>query len=79
MHSYLTPKEVSDRYKGSITVKTLANWRTKKSGPKWTKIGGKILYRLDHILKWEETRTASSHLLCLVAALVSSLLVFDIA
>lgn len=57
MQPYLTPQEVSERYKRKISVKTLANWRTKKLGPKWTKIGGRILYRLDHVIDWEKTRT----------------------
>lgn len=70
---YLTPHEVSARYKGQISIKTLANWRVKKIGPTWTKIGGRILYRLDHILAWEKGRTAASMLIVSAGALPGKL------
>lgn len=57
MTEYLTPQELAARYKGSITVRTLANWRSTGHGPKFTKIGGRVLYPLDAVIEWEKSRT----------------------
>lgn len=57
---FLTPKEVSDRYGGRIAIGTLANWRWAGTGPTFSRIGGKILYRLDALEEWERKRTVSS-------------------
>lgn len=57
---FLTPEEVVARYKGRISVKTLANWRTKGGGPEYTKIGGKIMYCMNAVVNWERRRTYGS-------------------
>lgn len=54
---YLTPAELIDRYKKTITIRTLANWRSIGEGPKYTKIGGRVLYPLDGVTSWEASRT----------------------
>lgn len=56
---YLTPTELAARYKGRITVRTLANWRSTKNGPRFTKIGGRVLYPVDAVIEWEKSRTQS--------------------
>lgn len=56
MEGYLTPKELALRWKGTITEKTLANWRSQGDGPTYTKIGGRVMYRVVDVLKWEESR-----------------------
>lgn len=54
---YLTPKELSARYKGRVTEKTLRNWRSKGVGPPFTKLGTKtILYALVDVERWEQER-----------------------
>ncbi len=58
--TFFTPEELIARYKGRISVKTLANWRTKGGGPEYTKIGGKIMYTLAAIVEWERRRTYGS-------------------
>ena len=50
---YLTPKEVEERYR--IKVGTLANWRSQKKGPPYTKVGG-IKYPVDEFEKFIEER-----------------------
>lgn len=50
---YLTPEEVSARYKGKITTKTLANWRSAGKGPAFVKVGGRILYSIAGLLHFE--------------------------
>lgn len=54
---YLTPAELVDRYKRTITIRTLANWRSTGEGPRYTKIGGRVLYPLEGVKQWEESRT----------------------
>ncbi len=54
---YLTPEDLVERWRGKITLRTLANWRSGREGPKPTKIGGKVLYRLDAVEAWETSRT----------------------
>jgi hypothetical protein len=57
MEGFLTPKELASRWKGTITEKTLANWRSQGDGPPYTKIGGRVMYRLADVIKWENSRT----------------------
>lgn len=53
----MTPAEVSRRYSDRVTVRTLANWRWAGNGPKFTRIGGRILYDVEELKKWEDRRT----------------------
>ncbi len=53
---FLTPQQVADRYKGAISVRTLANWRSIGQGPDYVKIGGKVVYPSDALLIWETSR-----------------------
>lgn len=48
---------MSDRYGGRVSVRTLANWRWAGTGPKFTRIGGRILYDLNELVQWEDKRT----------------------
>lgn len=54
---YLTPTELVQRYRCSITIRTLANWRSTGEGPRYTKIGGRVLYPVDAVKTWEDSRT----------------------
>lgn len=57
---YLTPGELSARFRGEISVRTLANWRVLGTGPKYTKIGGRVLYPIAEVQAWEAARTVNS-------------------
>lgn len=57
---YLTPDELSARYHGRIAIRTLANWRCLGGGPKFTKVGGRILYSMVEVMAWEKARTVES-------------------
>lgn len=50
---FLTPAEVVQRWSNAVTVGTLANWRSKKSGPPYQKRGSRVLYPADQLEKWE--------------------------
>ncbi|MNN61775.1 hypothetical protein D3C81_1770280 [compost metagenome] len=57
---FLTPQELSDRYEGRISARTLANWRTQGNGPPFSKIGGAVLYPADRLSEWERRNTVNS-------------------
>jgi hypothetical protein len=57
---YLTAAELSERFRGKISVRTLANWRCLGIGPRYTKIGGRCLYPIDEVIAWERARTVDS-------------------
>lgn len=50
---FLTPDELVNRWHGTIGKGTLANWRAKKRGPAYVKIGGRVLYPLEQVEAWE--------------------------
>lgn len=54
---YLTPQEVSDRFEGRVSVRTLANWRSLGTSPPYRRIGGRVLYPADELEKWERENT----------------------
>jgi hypothetical protein len=51
---FLTADEVSERYRGEISVGTLRNWRSMRVGPAFVKIGKGILYPIDQLEAWDE-------------------------
>ena len=50
---FLTPRQLTDRWRGAITTGTLANWRSKGLGPNYVKLGGRVVYQLDQVEAWE--------------------------
>lgn len=56
--NYLTADEVTERYRGTVSARTLANWRSLKIGPKFIKIGKAVLYDQADIDAWDERNTA---------------------
>lgn len=51
---FLTPEEVSERYRGGVSVGTLRNWRAMKIGPSFVKIGKAVLYPIGDLEAWDE-------------------------
>ena len=54
---YLTQDEVADRYRGLVSVRTLANWRSARRGPRYVKIGKTVLYDEAELDAWDERNT----------------------
>jgi hypothetical protein len=52
--TFLTPEEVAERYRGSVSLGTLRNWRAMKIGPSFVKIGKAVLYRVDELEAWDD-------------------------
>ena len=51
--AFLTAEEVVDRYRGQLTAGTLANWRVRRIGPDYVKIGKAVLYPLVALEAWD--------------------------
>jgi hypothetical protein len=51
---FLTPEEVSERYRGGISVGTLRNWRAMRIGPTFVKIGKAVLYPTTELDAWDQ-------------------------
>lgn len=52
--TYLTPEEVAERYRGTVSVETLRNWRSLRIGPTFVKIGKSVLYPLSALDLWDQ-------------------------
>jgi hypothetical protein len=53
-NKFLTAEEVSERYRGEITVGTLRNWRAMRIGPAFVKIGKAVLYPVGELDAWDQ-------------------------
>ncbi|PSJ56289.1 helix-turn-helix transcriptional regulator [Pseudaminobacter soli (ex Li et al. 2025)] len=51
---FLTAEEVSERYRGGVSLGTLRNWRAMKIGPSFVKVGKAVLYPIDELEAWDE-------------------------
>lgn len=56
---FLTAEEVSERYRGSVSIGTLRNWRAMKVGPTFVKIGKAVLYPTDELDAWDQKNTVT--------------------
>jgi hypothetical protein len=50
---FLALEEVVERYRGQISVCTLRNWRSMRTGPSFVKIGKAVLYPLQELNRWD--------------------------
>ena len=53
--SFLTPEELAARW--ILTTGTLARWRRKGIGPKYSKTESGIFYKIEDIESYEDSRT----------------------
>ena len=56
-NKFLTPAEVSARYRGEISVATLRNWRSMRIGPAFVKLGKSVLYAIEELDRWDKLNT----------------------
>ena len=57
---FITPQQLSDRWEGRISARTLANWRSAGMAPPFVKIGGAIVYRREDVESYENRNTVNS-------------------
>ena len=50
---YLQPRELAERWRGVVTLSTLDNWRSQNRGPRFVKIGGRVLYPVAEVEAYE--------------------------
>lgn len=50
---YLTPRELLERWKRTVSLSTLNNWRVANKGPAFVKIGGRVLYPVKDVVAFE--------------------------
>jgi predicted DNA-binding transcriptional regulator AlpA len=51
---WLSRSELADRY--GLPVKTLAQWASKGTGPRYARMGRHVRYRLSDVIAWESGR-----------------------
>jgi hypothetical protein len=51
---FLTAEEVSERYRGSISLGTLRNWRAKRIGTAENKRGKQVRYPIEELDSWDQ-------------------------
>jgi hypothetical protein len=56
---YLTAEEVSERYRGAVSVGTLRNWRAMRVGPAFVKIGKAVPYPIAELNAWDKRNMVS--------------------
>ncbi|RLP22148.1 helix-turn-helix domain-containing protein [Mesorhizobium sp. YM1C-6-2] len=57
--TYLYQHELALRWR--VSPRTLERWRWQKTGPIYTKIGGKVLYAIRDVEDYEKRRRAQTH------------------
>ena len=55
---HLTPKEAAERLRTSVG--TLANWRVTGTGPRFIKLGRKVLYPVAELEAFEQRQLRSN-------------------
>lgn len=59
VHAYLTLEEVVERYRNQVSEGTLRNWRSKRIGPSFIKIGKAVLYPIEELERWDRSNLIS--------------------
>jgi phage terminase Nu1 subunit (DNA packaging protein) len=54
---WLTTEELAARHK--VEPRTVAYWRERGTGPKGTKFGKHVKYRLSNVIAWEKAKEAA--------------------
>lgn len=56
----LTAADLAARWRGIVSQHTLANWRSHGKGPRYVKVGRKVLYPLDAVEQFERENLKGS-------------------
>ncbi|MCC8959485.1 DNA-binding protein [Bradyrhizobium sp. Pear77] len=57
---FLDPHQLAERWGAGPRIARVANWKVSGKGPRFTKIGGSVLYDIEEVEAWEKRRTAQS-------------------
>ena len=58
---FLTPHQLVARWKNAVTRGTLANWRVRGTGPAFSKVGARVVYRLADVEEYEAKTRAGGN------------------
>jgi predicted site-specific integrase-resolvase len=56
--TFLNQSRLANRW--HLSPRTLERWRWKGEGPAYLKLGGRVVYRIEDILAYEQTRERQS-------------------
>lgn len=56
---WLSRRELAERY--GLPIKTLAQWASKGTGPRYARMGRHVRYRLSDVIDWEAARFDDLH------------------
>ena len=56
---FFTQAELAARFR--VSPRTLERWRWLKTGPNYTKLGGKVVYAIADVEAYERRRRAETH------------------
>jgi len=56
--TFFNQTKLADRW--HISPRTLERWRWQGEGPRFLKVGGRVLYRHDDVLEYEQGRLRAS-------------------
>lgn len=56
--TFFNQTKLADRW--HISPRTLERWRWQGEGPRFLKVGGRVLYRLDDVIEYEQQRLCTS-------------------
>jgi hypothetical protein len=51
---FLDTNGLAERWGGAVQPDTIAKWRIKGTGPRFMKLGSRVVYALDAVEAWEE-------------------------
>lgn len=53
----LSVDDLISRWRGQVKATTLATWRSRKLGPPYVKVGGRVLYPMKAVEEYEKRNT----------------------
>jgi len=53
----LSVDDLISRWRGQVKATTLATWRSRKLGPPYIKVGGRVLYPVKDVQEYERRNT----------------------
>lgn len=53
----LSVEDLISRWRGQVKATTLATWRSRKLGPPYVKVGGRVLYPMKAVEEYEKRNT----------------------
>lgn len=53
----LSVEDLISRWRGQVKATTLATWRSRKLGPPYVKVGGRVLYPQKAVEEYEKRNT----------------------